>query len=187
MGTGLSALTSYLVFGNNKDQSIMSMTAPFIMEGSYMRVALPVAQKDNPPQPVENSMLSLEHVQEEKVATLAFPGICTDAEIERRKKELLEAIEKDGHYSVVSDNVKVLQYNAPGTLPWRRVNEVAVQVAEPLMPLNMTKEVIQVEEVEEENDQPDTEEEGIQESTGLEESETSDDSESGTTTDDEMQ
>merc|ERR1712086_1088542 len=97
--------------------------------------------------------MGFDDIPETVMATLQFPGICTDKEIKRQKAKLVERIETAGDIGwkirdqqisdtknddTKEDNTEeelkkeinpellVLQYNAPGTLPWRRMNEIAV-------------------------------------------------------------
>ena len=63
------------------------------------------------------------------VACKPFPGLVTDAEVERQREALLAAIAADGAATPVDEKaVSVPQYNGPFTLPWRRRNEVALVV-----------------------------------------------------------
>ena len=63
------------------------------------------------------------------VAAKPFAGLVTDEEVSRQKVALLEALMADGTYTPVDDEqVSVLQYNSPFTIPWRRRNEVAIVV-----------------------------------------------------------
>lgn len=122
---------------------------------SQMFVKLPREHEDNPPEPVESSRVAFDDVPETVMATLSFAGICTDEEIKRQKAKLMERIEaagdigwkikgfhsndnknknsevknedeKEGMKDEYGQEIIILQYNAPGTLPWRRMNEIAV-------------------------------------------------------------
>jgi len=135
MGAGLNRLFSYMVLGENADKQIMEMTAPFSMQstgyGTTMSVKLPSRYAESAPEPSIDSTVRIMEVPETTTATLSFPGICTNAEIERQTEALLRGLEKDGTFEVVSrSSVAVLQYNAPGTMPWRRKNEIGVPVVE---------------------------------------------------------
>lgn len=98
--------------------------------------------------------VTIERWESRTFALLEFPGICTNGEIERQKNKLMEAIaitfplesnECDtysnlasdykystgkGSWRISDDDVCVFQYNAPGTLPWRRRNQVGFLVEE---------------------------------------------------------
>ncbi|VEU36567.1 unnamed protein product [Pseudo-nitzschia multistriata] len=153
MGSALVRLSSYLELGNNVDQIVMSMTVPFFISDSptkgvdKMFMKLPLKNESDPPETVESSGITLDDFPETVFATLSFPGICTDQEIKRQKAKLLERIKeagdigwKVGRQMGSDDKIElgegesndegqeffVLQYNPPGTLPWRRTNEIAI-------------------------------------------------------------
>jgi len=146
MGSALTEIFSYLELGDNSESTLMSMTTPFFISettadgNGKMFVKLPSGKETNPPEPNESSRVAFDDFSESVTATLAFAGICTDKEIKRQKAKLMERIEKSGDIGwkvkiQESDDAGeeekkpeyfVLQYNAPGTLPWRRMNEIAV-------------------------------------------------------------
>mmetsp|Transcript_17298 Transcript_17298/g.34424 ORF Transcript_17298/g.34424 Transcript_17298/m.34424 type:complete len:426 (+) Transcript_17298:152-1429(+) len=129
MGAGLTELSSYLLFGNNAGEEIMTMSVPFIIQNSTMWVPLPRDYAQSPPEPVDQ--LALRSVPSQTLAALTFRGICTNAEIERQTHTLMEAIDAEPTLSPgAGHSVQVFQYNAPGILPWRRRNEIAVVVEE---------------------------------------------------------
>jgi len=145
MGKALAQLTSYTILGNNEDNSIMSMTSPFTINdddsSSTMSIKIPKSFADYPPEPITSSgedSVSIVDISASTMATLSFRGICTNQEIERQSSILHEilAMNADRVVESNSDNsidtetspVVVMQYNAPGTLPWRRRNEIGVYV-----------------------------------------------------------
>ena len=119
MGDSLTKLSSY-VLGYNGEEQTSSMTTPFIMQKSAMWLKLPSDMVDVEP---SDASVNIEKRQSETLALLEFSGICTNAEVKRQKHILLEAFDND-KWTIADDSVFVLQYNAPGTLPWRRKNEV---------------------------------------------------------------
>jgi len=146
-----------------------------------MFVKLPQNQEANPPKPMGSSRVAFDDVPDTVMATLSFAGICTNEEIKRQKVKLMERIEATGDTGwkirrqqisdIKSDDTEnedteeeskeenepeifVLQYNAPGTLPWRRMNEIAV-VMEKNSVLNGKDEIIAEAEIE--SDQKDCE------------------------------
>jgi len=142
MGAGLNELSSYLLLGNNEESTIMSMTSPFIItkgaeNPSKMRLKLPEDYAEVPPAPELSSEIKLELYPETVVATVSFSGICTDQEIERQVVKLIDIIENDDTLQVknsgVEPEIMVMQYNAPGTLPWRRRNDISIIVEEKVM------------------------------------------------------
>jgi len=146
MGKALAQLTSYTILGNNEDNSIMSMTSPFTIKdddsSSTMSLKIPESFADYPPEPISSTSgedsVSIVDISASTMATLSFRGICTNQEIERQSSILREilAMNADRVVESNSDNsidtetspVVVMQYNAPGTLPWRRRNEIGVYV-----------------------------------------------------------
>lgn len=131
MGAALTEIFSYLELGNNAGSTFMSMTTPFFISGNQMFVKLPFDYENNPPKPVHSS-IAFDDFPETVMATLSFPGICTNQEIQRQKDKLMERIQTLGDIGwnikqqTDTPHIFVLQYNAPGTLPWRRINEIAV-------------------------------------------------------------
>jgi len=139
MGGALTKLSSYLVLGNNEEKSIMEMTTPFIMQDNEMFLKVPTkySKSDSLPTPSTDSGVRIQTVPSKLLATVEFSGICTNAEVERQKDTLINAIvaewENESADSTTLDIVSspcVFQYNAPGTLPWRRKNIIAIEVVE---------------------------------------------------------
>ena len=140
-----------------------------------MFVKLPQNHEANPPKPIGSSRIAFNDVPETVMATLSFAGICTNEEIERQKAKLMERIEATGdtgwkvRRQQISDikgddtenedteeesneenepEIFVLQYNAPGTLPWRRMNEIAVVMEKTSSALNGNDEIVDEAEIE---------------------------------------
>ena len=140
MGSSLTEIFSYLELGNNAQSTLIPMTTPFFISDTTsdgtkkMFVKLPEEQEANPPDPVKSSTVAFDNFPDIVMATLSFPGICTNEEIKRQKSKLMQRVEMAGDIGwkvkqTEEENVPeiyVLQYNAPGTLPWRRMNEIAV-------------------------------------------------------------
>lgn len=167
MGSALTEIFSYLEFGNNVGSTVMPMTTPFFIsntsskEVDKMFVKLPRDNERNPPKTAKSSRIMFDQFPETIVSTLPFPGICTDEEIKRQKTKLVERVEAAGDLGWEirkcpwsddknddgdEDGPKffVLQYNPPGTLPWRRMNEIAVVMER----LNLTNDDLVKDEVE---------------------------------------
>eukprot|EP00931_Biecheleriopsis_adriatica_P016609 TRINITY_DN1218_c2_g1_i1.p1 TRINITY_DN1218_c2_g1~~TRINITY_DN1218_c2_g1_i1.p1 ORF type:complete len:403 (-),score=92.64 TRINITY_DN1218_c2_g1_i1:69-1277(-) len=156
-GEGFTKLADYL-FGNNSESAAMEMTSP--VEISYdgskqavMSFVLPRAFEEAPPSPVEGN-IEVRRVPERLVLTKAFPGVVTEGELQRQRAALAEALEADGNLVAVnSSEYSVLQYNPPYTLPWRRLNELAIVVE----PVPMAQRDMNVSIVEADADQPSAE------------------------------
>jgi len=171
MGAALTEIFSYLELGNNAGSTLIPMTTPFFISDntSKMFVKLPMDKESSPPEPVGSSKIAFEDVGETVLATLSFPGVCTNEEIKRQKEKLMERIETVGDIgwkvSKEEDSdpeVFVLQYNAPGTLPWRRKNEIAVVMDKTDM-ANDDDEIVAEAEVALETDEEELEEESTEE------------------------
>merc|ERR1740124_1199974 len=77
----------------------------------------------------KDSSIQIEERTAETYAMLEFPGICTNAEIDRKRELLKDTINEQKKYVLTDDtNMVVLQYNAPATLPWRRKNQIGFPV-----------------------------------------------------------
>mmetsp|Transcript_554 Transcript_554/g.855 ORF Transcript_554/g.855 Transcript_554/m.855 type:complete len:424 (-) Transcript_554:172-1443(-) len=128
MGEGLAKLAGY-VYGYNSEDQISEMTAPFIMQSFKMWIQQPSNMNDKNAEPSDSSM-KIEERTGQTMALLEFPGICTNAEVKRRKELLQEALAEQTNWTIADPNVMVFQYNAPGTVPWRRKNQVGFVVDE---------------------------------------------------------
>jgi len=124
MGDSLAKLSSY-VLGYNSEEQISGVTIPFVMHKSKMWIKRPNEMKGV--EPIDISV-SMEHRELEVLAMLEFSGICTNAEVERQKKSLVDILSHDKNWSITDESIFVFQYNAPGTLPWRRKNKVGLLV-----------------------------------------------------------
>jgi len=140
---GFNTLASYL-FGGNEGKEAMAMTMPVEITAptqaggdGTMAFVLPKKNAAVPPSPLPDSEVTIATVAPRVVAAKAFPGLVTDQEVKRQKQALLDALAADGSVVPMDEQVSVLQYNGPLTLPWRRRNEMVVVV----------KDVERVEEV----------------------------------------
>ncbi|OEU07375.1 hypothetical protein FRACYDRAFT_251182 [Fragilariopsis cylindrus CCMP1102] len=182
MGSALTEIFSFLELGNNAGSTLIPMTTPLLIsdgDANKMFVKLPQNHEANPPKPIGSSRIAFDDVPETVMATLSFAGICTNEEIDRQKAKLMERIKATGdtgwkvRRQQISDikgddtenedieeesneenepEILVLQYNAPGTLPWRRMNEIAVVMEKTSSALNGKEDEI-VDEAESESDQ----------------------------------
>jgi hypothetical protein len=135
-GSGFNTLAEYL-FGKNQDNTKMAMTMPVETSSSAsdsdgsMSFVLPKKYAEESPMPLEGSGVQVIKVPRRLVAVKTFAGIVTDQETKRQKTALLESLAADGVYEPIdTEQVSVLQYNSPATVPFRRRNEVAIVVTE---------------------------------------------------------
>jgi hypothetical protein len=125
--TGFRKVAGY-IFGGNRNNQQIAMTAPVIMEvgeNTKMSFVMPSQYKmEDLPQP-NSSEVKLIKAAPKKIAVLTFSGFASDEKINRKKELLREALKKE-QISVKGD-FSYLGYNAPWDLFGRR-NEVAIEV-----------------------------------------------------------
>ena len=125
--TGFRKVAGY-IFGGNRNNQQIAMTAPVIMEvgdNTKMSFVMPSQYKmEDLPQP-NSSEVKLIKAAPKKIAVLTFSGFASDDKINRKKELLREALKKE--QISVKGNFSYLGYNAPWDLFGRR-NEVAVEV-----------------------------------------------------------
>lgn len=131
------ALAGYL-FGKNQQESAMAMTTPVLTSGTtpenkQMSFVLPSdywkdGSLETAPQPLEGSGVSLSTLPATTRAVAMFGGYAAKARAEKQKRALLEALAKDPEWETLDDEVALAQYNDPFTPPWKRLNEVSVEV-----------------------------------------------------------
>jgi len=133
-GEGFMTLADYL-FGKNSNSTAMAMTSPVEINrnadgAASMSFVLPQAYADAPPLPEAKDGIEIETIPERLVLVKAFPGVVTAGEVERQRASLSEVLESTWTdlRRVNESEYSVLQYNAPYTLPWRRLNEIAFVV-----------------------------------------------------------
>lgn len=145
--SSFGALAGYL-FGKNSAETAMKMTTPVLTTNAGMDVDDASSSGDTKemsfvlpsnywaedgtaraPQPLDGSGVRLQRDEGGTRATLMFVGFANKAEVKERKAQLLTLLEGDTDY-VMSDGAKITlsQYNDPFTPPWKRLNEVSVQV-----------------------------------------------------------
>ena len=145
--SSFGALAGYL-FGKNSEETAMKMTTPVLTSNAdmdaddassigdtkEMSFVLPSSYwaedgTARAPQPLDGSGVRLQRDEGGTRATLMFGGFANKAEVKERKAQLLALLEGDTDY-VISDGAKITlsQYNDPFTPPWKRLNEVSVQV-----------------------------------------------------------
>ena len=145
--SSFGALAGYL-FGKNSEETAMKMTTPVLTTNAGMDVDDASSSGDTKemsfvlpsnywaedgtaraPQPLDGSGVRLQRDEGGTRATLMFGGFANKAEVKERKAQLLTLVEGDTDY-VMSEGAKITlsQYNDPFTPPWKRLNEVSVQV-----------------------------------------------------------
>ena len=119
------------IFGGNKSEKRIPMTAPVFMKRkagqSWMMFFMPSNYTlESLPKPL-NPKVKLGTFHLGKVAVLRYSGLNPKSKRLRKAKELLEWTKKKG-INVISNDSIAAGYDSPWTLPWNRRNEVFVSV-----------------------------------------------------------
>ena len=123
------------IFGDNTVQSggskKIAMTAPVTVEpregGWRLHFVMPsTEQLESLPRP-NNSEVSLRRIGEHDVVAIQFSGWTTESAI-AEATEKLKSWAQSKQFQIVGPP-QVARYNDPFTLPWRRRNEILIEVA----------------------------------------------------------
>ena len=129
LNQGFRIVAGYIFGGNAKKQSI-SMTAPVMvtMEGDSHTIAfgMPRSQTMETLPAPNDARVKIVTIPEKKMAVIRFSWLRTDARVQSKKKELLEALKKDN--IATTGEPQYAGYNAPWTPPWMARHEVLVEV-----------------------------------------------------------
>ena len=132
-GNGFGNLAKYIGVGstpfNEKQQSI-SMTTPVVTysnsDEARMQFILPSLLSD-PPNP-SNTNLEIKHRESAMFAVMQFSGLYTHKESVAKKDEFVALLKKDNVTMIEPIEWEFYRYNPPWTLPWLRINEIAIKV-----------------------------------------------------------
>ena len=141
---GFQRLAGY-IFGNNKAQQKLAMTAPVIQEQQAESIAMtaPVIQQKTAdiwlmrfvlpkeytlltaPIPLDPTVIIAE-IQSNKVAVLNYSGSLSEQSI-KEKSEALDAWLRSHDYTIISA-LQSAAYDPPWTLPFLRRNEIHIEI-----------------------------------------------------------
>ncbi len=124
------ALSEY-TSGYNKTMEKIAMTIPIVAfnsgEGRVMAFIMPQGRSlRSLPKPL-TERVKLEAVAPRKMAAIAFAGVVTPDSFDRSFRLIQETLKRHG--IDLTGPAYLLQYNDPGTPPFLRRNEVAIQLA----------------------------------------------------------
>lgn len=140
---GFRLLADY-IFGNNKAQQEIAMTAP-VQQHESLKIAMTAPVQQQPadgswkisfvmpseysiktlPLP-NNSKVTLKEIPASQFIVIRFRGMNTDENIAKNMKQLKQHIE-DNHIQT-KNAPKYAFYNPPWTLPFMRRNEIMIEV-----------------------------------------------------------
>jgi effector-binding domain-containing protein len=145
LNQGFRIIAGYIFGGNTKKESIamtapvvekkstsesIAMTAPVMatVEGESHTIAFGMPKSytlETLPVP-NDSRVEIVTIPEKKMAAIRFSWFRTDARVQSKKQELLDALKKDNVF-VIGDP-QYAGYNAPWTPPWMTRNEILVEI-----------------------------------------------------------
>jgi hypothetical protein len=132
--TGFRRVAAY-IFGDNTAEAgksrKISMTAPVTVSpaesGWKLHFVMPSQEKlDTLPRP-NNSQINLRKVNEHEVVAIRFSGWTTAASIRENTEKLQQWA--SARQLTLAGVPQVARYNDPFTLPWRRRNEILIEVS----------------------------------------------------------
>lgn len=141
---GFNRLSGY-IFGNNKNEQKMTMTAPVFQEQEFaiMDMTVPVMQQktqqvwlmefvlpqnytlSSAPKPLDSAVL-IKDIPSKKVAVINYSGSLSEQGIKEKSEELKYWLFKKG-YKPISTS-RSAAYDPPWTLPFLRRNEVHIDI-----------------------------------------------------------
>jgi effector-binding domain-containing protein len=141
---GFQRLAEY-IFGNNKKQQKMAMTAPVIQEQEAETIAMtaPVLQQksgsvwlmafilpqgyslSNAPEPLDSAVV-IKEIPGKKTAVIRYSGSLSEQGIEEKSEELKSWLSQQGYKPISSS--RSAAYDPPWTLPFLRRNEIHIDI-----------------------------------------------------------
>lgn len=143
-GIAFRRLADY-IFGNNRKEQSISMTAPVVQELENEEIAMtaPVLQEksgqkwvmsfvmparytlETLPEPLDPDV-EVKRVRGKKVASIRYSGLLTEDKITAKGKELLAWLDENGYKALSLP--RSAGYDPPWTLPFLRRNEVLIDI-----------------------------------------------------------
>jgi hypothetical protein len=141
---GFQRLAGY-IFGNNKKQQKMAMTAPVIQEQEAETIAMtaPVLQQksgsvwlmafilpqgyslSNAPEPLDSAVV-IKEIPGKKTAVIRYSGSLSEQGIEEKSEELKSWLSQQGYKAISSS--RSAAYDPPWTLSFLRRNEIHIDI-----------------------------------------------------------
>ena len=127
--SGFRTLAGYIFGGNARKQEI-AMTAPvektLAEDNNYMAFTMPEQHsRDTLPEP-DDSGVTLHEVPARTVAVIKFSGWAREQVVQEKVQNLLATL--SSHGIEPQSEPSLAQYNPPWTPPWKRRNEVMVEI-----------------------------------------------------------
>jgi len=126
---GFKLIADY-IFGNNQQQTKISMTAPVTQQksenGWIVRFIMPAEHSlDTLPKP-ENPAVKIKKIDQQKFVVIKFSGLSSEDNIQQHELKLTQYILDNG---LQTQNSPIYAfYNPPWTLPFLRRNEILIEL-----------------------------------------------------------
>lgn len=126
-------LADYIFGKKNVRNEKMAMTTPVQMDRDSGAMSFIMPSKywtslETAPAPAENSGVLLRERPVETLAVSCFGGYALQATVAKKTEELIDFVEKSETWEIVENTTRLMQYNDPFTVPWKRRNEVSIPV-----------------------------------------------------------
>lgn len=129
-------LAGYIFGKSNVEQEKMAMTTPVQIDRRTGAMSFIMPSKywdsdalESAPAPAEDADVQLQSRPGETVAVSVFGGYARSRAVEERTEALLSALDGSSVLQVPDRKAtRLMQYNDPFTVPWKRRNEVSVPV-----------------------------------------------------------
>ncbi|KAJ1461323.1 SOUL hem-binding protein [Pelagophyceae sp. CCMP2097] len=127
------SLAGYILSSQNAEAEKMSMTTPVMMrQGAEKREAMafviPQQYSSKPPTPT-NAQIKVQALPPRLQAAIWFGGLASDDQVAAKRSALEGLVAADGDYAIAPGaECYVAAYNDPFTPPWKRRNEVLLDV-----------------------------------------------------------
>ena len=129
--SGFRTLAGYIFGGNARNQEI-AMTAPveqtLAENNNYMAFTMPEQHSRNSLPEPDDSSVTLHQVPARTVAVIKFSGWAREHVVEEKVRDLLVTL--SSHGIEPQGQPSLAQYNPPWTPPWKRRNEVMIEIPE---------------------------------------------------------
>lgn len=126
-------LADYIFGKKNVRSEKMAMTTPVQMDRGSGAMSFIMPSKywsslEDAPLPAANAGVSLEERPRETLAVSIFGGYALGPTVAKKTEELIDFLQKSDRWEMVTNSTRLMQYNDPFTVPWKRRNEVSIPV-----------------------------------------------------------
>lgn len=126
-------LADYIFGKKNVRNEKMAMTTPVQMDRKSGAMSFIMPSKywtslEDAPLPAGDAGVSLEPRPTETLAVSIFGGYALGPTVAKKTEELIDFVQKSDRWEIEQNSTRLMQYNDPFTVPWKRRNEVSIPV-----------------------------------------------------------